>query len=87
VSRYRSAHLAHHQHTGTPDDPELQNKAAGAPQWDLPMKPGIIARYLIKDLLGLSASNVKWTPKIGQGGNLVFGLRLGVENEQEFEEI
>ena len=51
---YRRHHYAHHRHTGTREDPELEYKGWGAPHWDLPT-PGLRLFFLfVRDLFGLS---------------------------------
>lgn len=59
TSGYRNVHMQHHKHTNMQADPELAHRAARAPQWDLPIGLGRIARYCLSDLLGGSMADYR----------------------------
>lgn len=53
---FRRSHLAHHAHTHTDRDPDLQRKLAdGADEWATPMTTGKLARLVALDLAGRGA--------------------------------
>lgn len=54
---YRNLHFKHHKYANTEADPELQHRKAKAPQWDLPMTTGKVARYAVMDMVGYSLTD------------------------------
>jgi fatty acid desaturase len=59
TSGYRNVHMQHHKHTNMQEDPELAHRASRAPQWDLPIGLGRIAKYCASDLLGGSMADYR----------------------------
>jgi fatty acid desaturase len=63
---YRTFHFAHHRFLNTPQDPELEYRQMGAPDWDVPAPPNRIVIRFLFDLIGLGfmeAGRMFWIAK------------------------
>lgn len=54
VEGYRILHFQHHKGLGTEADPEIHHKRSRSPQWDLPMAPSKVLKYIGMDLIGFA---------------------------------
>ena len=58
LNGYRDFHFTHHRNVGTSSDPELKHKQWSTPQYELPLRQGVLLKYVLKDLIGFAVKEV-----------------------------